>query len=60
MNTLKSLTFTTLPTQSGNPILDRRAKVIARLEAKADFERPELYPNESIMGKEGRRTTVHD
>jgi hypothetical protein len=32
MNTLKSLTFTTLPTHSGNPILDRRAKVIARLE----------------------------
>jgi len=29
---LKSLTFTTLPTQGANPILDRRAKVIARLE----------------------------
>jgi hypothetical protein len=29
---LKSLTFTTLPTQNANPILDRRAKVIARLE----------------------------
>jgi hypothetical protein len=32
MNTLKSLTFTTLPMHGGNPILDRRAKVIARLE----------------------------
>ncbi len=32
MNALKSLTFTTLPTQGANPILDRRAKVIARLE----------------------------
>ena len=32
MTALKSLTFTTLPSQSGNPILDRRAKVIARLE----------------------------
>jgi len=28
----KTLTFTTLPSQGGNPILDRRAKVIARLE----------------------------
>jgi hypothetical protein len=32
MTALKSLTFTTLPTQGTNPILDRRAKVIARLE----------------------------
>jgi hypothetical protein len=32
MTALKCLTFTTLPTQSTNPILDRRAKVIARLE----------------------------
>jgi hypothetical protein len=32
MNALKSLTFTTLPSQSGNPIFDRRTKVIARLE----------------------------
>ena len=32
MNALKSLTFTTLPTQGANPTLDRRAKVIARLE----------------------------
>jgi hypothetical protein len=30
--TLKSPTFATLPSQGGNPILDRRAKVIARLE----------------------------
>ena len=32
MNTLKSLTFTAMPTQGANPTLDRRAKVIARLE----------------------------
>ena len=32
MTALKSLSFTTLPTQGANPILDRRAKVIARLE----------------------------
>src|SRR5664280_1148593 len=32
MAVLKSLTFTTLPTTGGNPILDRRSKIIARLE----------------------------
>ena len=53
---LKSLTFATLPTQGANPILERRAKVIARLRgAKADPERPELQPNKSEVGAEGRR-----
>jgi Family of unknown function (DUF6641) len=32
MPVLKSLTFTTIPTPGGNPTLDRRARVIARLE----------------------------
>jgi hypothetical protein len=32
MVVLKSLTFTTIPTPGGNPTLDRRTKVIARLE----------------------------
>jgi hypothetical protein len=32
MALLKSLTFTTMPTLGGNPTLDRRARVIARLE----------------------------
>jgi hypothetical protein len=32
MAVLKSLTFTTLPNPGGNPILDRRTKIIARLE----------------------------
>jgi hypothetical protein len=32
MAVLKSLTFTTMPTPDGNPMLDRRARVIARLE----------------------------
>jgi hypothetical protein len=30
--TLKSLTFTTLPKPGANPTLDRRTKIIARLE----------------------------
>ena len=32
MSALKSLTFTTLPKIGANPILDRRANIIARLE----------------------------
>jgi hypothetical protein len=32
MAVLKSLTFTTMPIPGGNPTLDRRARVIARLE----------------------------
>jgi hypothetical protein len=32
MTALKSLTFTTLPKPSANPTLDRRTKIIARLE----------------------------
>src|SRR5450755_5031807 len=32
MAILKNLTFTTLPTTGGNPILDRRTKIVARLE----------------------------
>ena len=32
MAVLKSLTFTTMTTPGGNPMLDRRARVIARFE----------------------------
>jgi len=32
MTVLKSLTFTTMPKPSANPTLDRRTKIIARLE----------------------------
>jgi hypothetical protein len=32
MSALKSLTFTTIPKTGANPTLDRRAKIIARLE----------------------------
>jgi len=32
MAILKSLTFTTLPATSANPTLDRRARIVARLE----------------------------
>ena len=56
MNALKSLTFTTLPTQGANPILDRRAKVIARLEEqKLILKDPNYTRTKSIVGEEGRR-----
>ena len=32
MTALKSLTFTTLPKIGANPVLDRRANIVARLE----------------------------
>jgi hypothetical protein len=52
---LKSLTITTLPpTQGANPILDRRAKVIARLEEQKLILK-DLHPNQSEVGQEGWR-----
>jgi hypothetical protein len=55
-NALKSLKFTTLPSQGGNPILDRLAKsYCSARRAKADPERPKLHPHKSEVGKEGRR-----
>ena len=60
MNTLKSLTFTTLPTQGGNPILDRRAKVIARLEEqKLILKDPNhTRTNRKWVKKDGERLMV--
>jgi hypothetical protein len=60
MNTLKSLTFTTLPTHSGNPILDRRAKVIARLEEQKLILKDPTYTrtNRKWVKKDGERVMV--
>ena len=60
MNTLKSLTFTTLPTQGGNPILDRRAKVIARLEEQKLILKDPNYTrtNRTWVKKDGERVMV--
>jgi hypothetical protein len=60
MNTLKSLTFTTLPTHGGNPILDRRAKVIARLEEQKLILKDPNYTRKSRtwVKKDGVRTAV--
>ena len=60
MNALKSLTFTTLPTQGANPILDRRAKVIARLEEQKLILKDPNYvrKNRSWVKKDGERVMV--
>ena len=60
MNALKSLTFTTLPTQGANPILDRRAKVIARLEEQKLILKDPNYTrkNRTWVKKDGERVMV--
>jgi hypothetical protein len=54
MTTLKSLTFTTLPKPGANPTLDRRAKVIARLEEQ------KLLPNDPNYTRTVRTSTRKD
>jgi hypothetical protein len=60
MNTLKYLTFTTLPTQGADPILDRRAKVIARLEEQKLILKDPNYTrtNRKWVKKDGERVIV--
>jgi hypothetical protein len=60
MNALKSLTFTALPSQGGNPILERRAKVIARLEAQKLILRDPNYTrtNRKWVKKDGERVMI--
>jgi len=60
MNTLKSLTFTTSPTQGANPILDRRAKVIARLEEQKLILKDPNYTRKSRtwVKKDGEKVMV--
>ena len=43
MTSLKSLTFTTLPKSTVNPTLDRRTKIIARLEEQKALLRDPAY-----------------
>jgi hypothetical protein len=60
MNTLKSLTFTTVPKIGANPTLDRRAKVIERLEEQKLLLNDPTYTRivRSSVKKDGERTTV--
>src|ERR1039457_1041528 len=60
MAALKSLTFTTLPATGGNPILDRRAKVVARLEEQKLILKDPNYTrtDRTWVKKDGERVMV--
>ena len=60
MAVLKSLTFTTLPTSGGNPILDRRTKIIARLEEQKLILKDPNYTRtvRNWVKKDGERAMV--
>ena len=60
MAALKSLTFTTLPATGGDPILDRRAKVIARLEEQKLILKDPNYTRtvRNWVKKDGERVMV--
>ena len=57
---LKSLSFTTLPATSANPTLDRRARIIARLEEQKILLADPNYTRtvRSWVKKDGERTPV--
>jgi hypothetical protein len=60
MAVLKSLTFTTIPTTGTNPTLDRRAKVIARLEEQKLILKDPNYTRtvRNWVKKDGERVMV--
>jgi len=51
MTSLKSLTLTTLPKSSVNPTLDRRTKIIARLEEQKALLRDPTYTRVVAAGQ---------
>jgi hypothetical protein len=60
MTALKSLTFTTLPQPGANPVLDRRARTIARLEEQKLLLNDPAYTRtvRNWVRKDGERTLV--
>jgi hypothetical protein len=60
MNTLKSLTFTTVPKPGANPTLDRRARTIERLEEQKLLLNDPTYKRtvRSSVKKDGERTVI--
>ena len=61
MTSLKSLIFTTLPKSTVNPTLDRRTKIIARLEEqKALLRDLRLRARGACVGKEQHRRKSDD
>src|SRR5881227_31305 len=61
-STLKSLTFTTLPKVGANPTLDRREKVVARLEEQKLLLNDSAYTRtvRRIVNKDGERTQIEN
>jgi hypothetical protein len=60
MAVLKSLTFTTIPNPGGDPVLDRRTKIIARLEEQKLILKDPNYTRtiRTSVKKDGERTMV--
>ena len=60
MTTLKSLTFTTLPKPGANPALDRRTKVIARLEEQKQLLADPTFTRtvRTSVQKDGEKTVM--
>jgi hypothetical protein len=60
MAVLKSLTFTTIPTPGGDPVLDRRTKIIARLEEQKLILKDPNYTRtvRNWVKKDGERVMV--
>ena len=60
MAVLKSLTFTTIPNPGGDPILDRRTKIIARLEEQKLILKDPNYTRtvRNWVKKDGERVMV--
>jgi hypothetical protein len=60
MAVLKSLTFITIPTPGGNPTLDRRTRVIARLEEQKVLLKDPNYTRtvRTWVKKDGERVMV--
>ncbi|MFY9957234.1 DUF6641 family protein [Bradyrhizobium sp.] len=60
MAVLKSLTFTTIPNPGGDPVLDRRTKLIARLEEQKLILKDPNYTRivRNWVKKDGERVMV--
>ena len=60
MTALKSLTFTTLPQVTANPTLDRRNRIVARLEEQKLLLANPNYTRtvKTTVKKDGKKTVV--
>ena len=60
MPILKNLTFTAVPARSHDPVANRRAKLVERLEEqKALLAEPVLRPQDPALDRKGRRAPAN-